>query len=167
MPRRSAPAPFRARAAPAGRRRRKRRKSASVERAPLDLAGRWRLLIDAVRAARKAGAAAALEHAVPMRIDRAGVQIAFRKGAGQAAIVQEARAAMEAAFEKALGFRAPLQIVEQDAPAEASVAGQKQKQRAAASESRIALAREHPAVRAAVEVLGGEIEDVRDLGGEE
>ena len=131
-----------------------------------DLQGRWRSLIDSVRAARKAGAAAALEHAIPLKIDRAGVQIAFRKGAGQAAIVQEARPAVEAAFEKALGFRVPLQIVEQDAPADTSVAEQKQKLRAAASESRIALAREHPAVRAAVEVLGGEIEDVRDLGEE-
>jgi DNA polymerase III subunit gamma/tau len=133
---------------------------------PLDLQGRWRLLIDSVRGARKAGAAAALEHAIPLKIDRAGVQIAFRKGAGQAAIVQEARPAVEAAFEKALGFRAPLQIVEQDAPADTSVAEQKQKLRVAASESRMALAREHPAVRAAVEVLGGEIEDVRDLGEE-
>ncbi len=133
---------------------------------PLDLAARWRLLIESVRAARKAGAAAALEHAVPLKIDRAGVQIAFRKGAGQAAIVQEARSALEAAFEKALGFRAPLQIVEQEAPADASLAEQKQRQRAAASESRVALAREHPAVRAAVEVLGGEIEEVRDLGEE-
>jgi DNA polymerase-3 subunit gamma/tau len=135
-------------------------------RAPLDLQARWRLLIESVRAARKAGAAAALEHAVPLKIDRAGVQIAFRKGAGQAAIVQEARGAVEAAFEKALGFRAPLQIVEQEATADTSVAEQKQKLRAAASESRIALAREHPSVRAAVEVLGGEIEDVRDLGEE-
>jgi len=133
---------------------------------PLDLNTRWRLLLDSVRAARKPGAAAALEHAIPMKIDRSAVQVAFRKGSGQAAIVQEARAAVEGAFEKALGFRAPLQIVEQDAPADDSVAEQKQKQRAAASEGRIALAREHPAVRAAVEVLGGEIEDVRDLGEE-
>jgi len=133
---------------------------------PLDLQSRWRLLIESVRGARKAGAAAALEHAVPLKIERAGVQIAFRKGAGQAAIVLEARPAVEAAFEKALGFRAPLQIVEQEAPADISVAEQKQKLRVAASESRIALAREHPAVRAAVEVLGGEIEDVRDLGEE-
>ena len=59
-----------------------------------------------------------------------------------------------------------LQGDEQDSPADDSVAEQKQKQRAVASESRIALAREHPAVRAAVEVLGGEIEDVRDLGEE-
>jgi DNA polymerase-3 subunit gamma/tau len=135
-------------------------------RPPLDLQSRWRLLIESVRAARKPGVAAALEHAVPLRIDRAGVQIAFRKGAGHAAIVQEARAAVESAFEKPLGFRAPLQLVEQDAPADASVAQQRQKQRAAASEGRIALGREHPAVRAAVEVLGGEIEDVRDLGEE-
>ena len=42
----------------------------------------------------------------------------------------------------------------------------KQKQRAAAQSSRLAEAREHPAVRAAVEVLGGEVEDVRDLGEE-
>ena len=124
------------------------------------------MLLDAVRAARKPGAAAALEHAIPLKIDRSAVQVAFRKGSGQAAIVQEARAAVEGAFEKALGFRAPLQIVEQDVPADDSVAEQKQKQRAAASEGRIALAREHPAVRAAVEVLGGEIEDVRDLGEE-
>ncbi|HEY4770816.1 MAG TPA: hypothetical protein VIH51_09335, partial [Myxococcales bacterium] len=136
------------------------------ERAPLDLHARWRLLIESVRAARKAGVAAALEHAVPLKIDRSGVQIAFRKGAGQAVIVQEARGAVEAAFEKALGFRAPLHLIEQDSPADDSVAEQKQKQRAVASESRIALAREHPAVRAAVEVLGGEIEDVRDLGEE-
>jgi DNA polymerase-3 subunit gamma/tau len=135
-------------------------------RAPLDLHSRWRSLIESVRAARKAGVAAALEHAVPLKIDRSGVQIAFRKGAGQAAIVQEARGAVEAAFERALGFPAALQLVEQDAPTDASVAQQKQKLRAAASESRIAVAREHPAVRAAVELLGGEIEDVRDLGEE-
>jgi DNA polymerase-3 subunit gamma/tau len=133
---------------------------------PLDLNARWRLLLDSVRAARKPGAAAALEHAIPVKIDRSAVRVAFRKGSGQAAIVQEARAAVEGAFEKALGFRAPLQIVEQEVPADDSLAEQKQKQRAAASEGRIALAREHPAVRAAVEVLGGEIEDVRDLGEE-
>src|SRR4051812_38795284 len=133
---------------------------------PMDLKSRWRLLIEFVRAARKPGAAAALEHAVPLKIDRTGVQIAFRKGAGQASIVQEQRAAVEDAFEKALGFRAPLQLAEQDAAPDASVAEQKKQQRAAASSSRIALAKEHPAVRAAVEVLGGEIEEVRDLGEE-
>ena len=159
-------APLRACASPAAEEPPEEEEPPAPVRGPLDLASRWRLLIEAVRAARKAGAAAALEHAVPLRIDRSGVQVAFRKGAGQAAIVQEARGAVEAAFERALGFAAPLQIVEQEAPADASVAEQKQKQRAAASEGRIAQARQHPAVRAAVEVLGGEIEDVRDLGEE-
>ncbi|HEY6908710.1 MAG TPA: DNA polymerase III subunit gamma/tau [Myxococcales bacterium] len=135
---------------------------------PLDLPSRWRLLIDAVRAARKPAAASALEHAVPVKIDRSAVEIAYRKGDGRALILadKDTRAAVEAAFEKALGFKAPLQITEQDAPAAVSVAEQKQKQRARASESRIAQAKEHPSVRAAVEVLGGEIEDVRDLGEE-
>jgi DNA polymerase III subunit gamma/tau len=136
------------------------------EPAPESLPQRWRRLIESVRAARKAGAAAALEHALPLKIDRTGVQIAFRKGAAHAAIVQEARPAIEAAFEKALGFRAPLQLVEQDAPEGGSVADEKQKLRTRASSSRLAQAREHPAVRAAVDVLGGEIEDVRDLGEE-
>jgi hypothetical protein len=126
------------------------------------------MLIESVRAARKPAAASALEHAVPVKIDRSAVEIAYRKGDGRALILadKDTRAAVEAAFEKALGFRAPLQITEQDAPAEGSVAEQKQKQRARASEGRIAQAKEHPSVRAAVEVLGGEIEDVRDLGEE-
>ena len=46
------------------------------------------------------------------------------------------------------------------------MAEEKKQQRAAASSSRVAQAREHPSVRAAVEVLGGEIEEVRDLGEE-
>ena len=138
------------------------------ERRPLDLNSRWHLLIDAVKAARKPAAASALEHAVPLKIDRSAVQVGFRKGDGRAVILadKETRAAVEAAFERALGFRAPLQIVEQDAPADGSVAEQRQKQSAAAQSGRLAAAREHPAVRSAVELLGGEIEDVRDLGEE-
>ncbi|HEY2029623.1 MAG TPA: DNA polymerase III subunit gamma/tau [Myxococcales bacterium] len=135
---------------------------------PQDLRGRFQKLIEAVRAARKPGAASALEHGTPQKIDKSGVRVAFRKGDGRALILadKEARAACETAFERILGFRAPLVVVEEDAAPGESVAEQKQKQRAQASSSRIALAKEHPAVRAAVEVLGGEIEDVRDLGEE-
>ena len=127
---------------------------------PLDLKSRWRRLIEAVRAARKPGLAAALEHAIPLSIDKTKVAIAFRKGSPHAALAQESKAVLDPLF------GAPLQISEQEAPAADTVAEQKQKQRAQASGSRIAAAREHPAVRAAVEVLGGEIEDVRDLGEE-
>lgn len=111
--------------------------------------------------------------------------VGFRKGDGRSLILadRDTRAAVETAFEKVLGYRAPLVISENEAapaapaagaaagsaPAPGSgetMAGQKQKLRAAAQKSRIALAREHPSVRAAVELLGGEIEDVRDLGEE-
>jgi len=135
---------------------------------PLDLRGRYQKLIEAVRAARKPGAASALEHGSPQKIDKSGVRVAFRKGDGRALILadKEVRSACEAAFERFLGFRAPLVVIEEDAAPGESVAEAKQKQRAQASSSRIAQAKAHPAVRAAVEVLGGEIEDVRDLGEE-
>jgi DNA polymerase III subunit gamma/tau len=138
------------------------------EAAPVDLRTRFRQLIESVKAARKPVAASALEHATPQKIDKTGVRIAFRKGDGRVLMLtdKEAKSACEAAFEKVLGYRAPLIVVEEDVQGGESVAEQKQQQRAAASSSRIALAKEHPAVRAAVEVLGGEIEDVRDLGEE-
>jgi DNA polymerase-3 subunit gamma/tau len=139
-----------------------------IEAAPVDLRTRFRMLIEAVKAARKPGAASALEHATPQKIDQTGVRIAFRKGDGRAVILadKDVRLSCEMAFEKILGFRAPLIVSEEETQAGESVAEQKQKQRAAASSSRIALAKEHPAVRAAVDLLGGEIEDVRDLGEE-
>jgi hypothetical protein len=139
-----------------------------VEAVPVDLKTRFRQLIESVKAARKPVAASALEHATPQKIDKTGVRIAFRKGDGRVLMLtdKEAKSACEAAFEKVLGYRAPLIVIEEDVQGGESVAEQKQQQRAAASSSRIALAKEHPAVRAAVEVLGGEIEDVRDLGEE-
>jgi DNA polymerase III subunit gamma/tau len=139
-----------------------------VEAVPVDLKTRFRQLIESVKAARKPVAASALEHATPQKIDKTGVRIAFRKGDGRVLMLtdREAKSACEAAFEKVLGYRAPLIVIEEDVQGGESVAEQKQQQRAAASSSRIALAKEHPAVRAAVEVLGGEIEDVRDLGEE-
>jgi DNA polymerase III gamma/tau subunit len=129
------------------------------------LQSRWKQLIEAVKAARKPAAASALEHGSPLKIDPSGVQLAFRRGDARAAIVAEVKADIEAVFERALGYRAPLQLVEQE-PEGATVAEEKQKQRSAAQTGRLTLGREHPAVRSAVELLGGEIEDVRDLGEE-
>jgi hypothetical protein len=129
------------------------------------LTDRWKLLLEAVRAARKPMAASALEHGVPVRIDRTGVQVAFRKGDARAAIVSEVKADIEAIFEKALGHRAVFQIVEQEA-ANGTVAEENKAKQAAAQSGRISQGREHPAVKSAVELLGGEIEDVRDLGEE-
>ena len=149
--------------APVAKLERKAEPARSPESAPLQ--SRWKQLIEAVKAARKPAAASALEHGSPLKIDPSGVQLAFRRGDARAAIVAEVKADIEAVFERALGYRAPLQLVEQE-PEGATVAEEKQKQRSAAQSGRLTLGREHPAVRSAVELLGGEIEDVRDLGEE-
>src|SRR5262249_34864290 len=73
------------------------------ESRPLDTRARWRKLIEAVRGARKAMLATALENAVPVSITREAVRIAFKKGDVMSMQLEaaEARAAVEAAFEKA------------------------------------------------------------------
>ncbi|HXN82691.1 MAG TPA: DNA polymerase III subunit gamma/tau [Myxococcales bacterium] len=148
--------------------------------AELPLERRWLLLVESVRAARKAALAAVLEHAVPVSIDPAAVVIGLRKGDGRAGILtdRESLAVLEQAFERVLGARPSVRVVETAnappplsgapdvAPAAGTLAGQKEQARARAQAARLSLGREHPAVRAAVEVLGGEIEDVRDLGEE-
>jgi hypothetical protein len=147
--------------------------------AELPLERRWLLLVESVRAARKASLAAVLEHAVPISIDPAAVVIGLRKGDGRAGILtdRESLAVLEQAFERVLGARPTVRVVETanappplpGAPEVAppgTLAGQKEQARARSQAARLSLGREHPAVRAAVEVLGGEIEDVRDLGEE-
>jgi hypothetical protein len=111
---------------------------------------------------------------VPRSIDARAIAIGFRKGDGRVLILQDkdTRASVEIAFEKVLGYRAPLvidELVEASAQAEQpkqSLAQQKQVARSERSGQRLAMGREHPAVRAAMELLGGEIEDVKDLGEE-
>jgi DNA polymerase-3 subunit gamma/tau len=148
--------------------------------AELPLERRWLLLVESVRAARKAALAAVLEHAVPVSIDPTAVVIGLRKGDGRAGILtdRESLAILEQAFERVLGARPSVRVVEtanappplsgapEPAPAAGTLAGQKEQARARAQAARLSLGREHPAVRVAVEVLGGEIEDVRDLGEE-
>src|SRR3984893_18184884 len=152
----------------------------AAQGAELPLERRWLLLVESVRAARKAALAAVLEHAVPVSIDPAAVVIGLRKGDGRAGILtdRESLAVLEQAFERVLGARPSVRVVETAnappplsgapdvAPAAGTLAGQKEQARARAQAARLSLGREHPAVRAAVEVLGGEIEDVRDLGEE-
>ena len=148
--------------------------------AGLPLEQRWRLLVEATRAARKAALAAMLEHAVPVSITAELVVIGLRKGDGRAGILtdKENLAALEQAFERVLGARPtvrvtalaePAQLVEGavEAPAETgTLAEQKERVRVQTRAARLSLGRDHPSVRAAVELLGGEIEDVRDLGEE-
>ena len=123
---------------------------------------------------------AVLEHAVPLEISASGVTIALPKAHAGMLHDRENRASIELAFERVLGKRAPLVVkdpsevklppraeapsAEGDPAALQSLADQKKDLRAKASSARLAQGRAHPAVRAAVDLLGGEIEDVKDLG---
>jgi hypothetical protein len=147
--------------------------------AHLPLEQQWKLLIEAVRAARKPSLAAVLEHAVPLEISGASVTLGMPRAQARAGLLSDKdnRAALEAAFERVLGVRVPIKVQEHEgsvpvaggeatpAPMQ-SLAEQKQKVRAQALSSRLQQGREHPHVKAALELLGGEIEDVRDLGEE-
>ena len=134
------------------------------------------MLLESVRAARKHALAAILEHAVPLEISGAAVVIGLPRAQVRTGVLgdRDNRTALEAAFERLLGQKPALTIKEQEPahPADASgaplqsVAEQKQQARSKAAASRLSQGREHPNVRAAVELLGGEIEDVRDLGEE-
>ncbi len=142
---------------------------------PLDQS--WKLLLESVRAARKNALAAVLEHAVPLEISGAGVVIGLPRAQTRHGMLadRDNRAALESAFERVLGMKVPLLIKEHEpAPTPAgeaasalrSVAAQKLQARSQAAASRLGMGREHPNVKAALEVLGGEIEDVKDLGEE-
>jgi len=62
--------------------------------------------------------------------------------------------------------RAPLRIEQAPEAPQASLHDEKERARKEQKVQRLQAGRDHPAVRAAVELLGGEIEDVRDLGEE-
>ena len=145
--------------------------------ASLPLEQSWKLLLESVRAARKNALAAVLEHAVPLEISGAGVVIGLPRAQTRHGMLadRDNRAALESAFERVLGMKVPLLIKEHEpAPTPAgeaanalrSVAAQKLQARSQAAASRLGMGREHPNVKAALEVLGGEIEDVKDLGEE-
>ncbi|MBS2023026.1 MAG: DNA polymerase III subunit gamma/tau [Deltaproteobacteria bacterium] len=152
---------------------------------PLDQA--WKLLLESVRASRKMMLVAVLEHAIPIELSSNGVVLALPRSQSGMFTDQDNRKAVETAFERVIGKRAPLVIKDAsevpmppqaaslasvavaDAGADASmksVADQKKEQRAKASAARVAQGKAHPSVRAAMDLLGGEIEDVRDLGEE-
>jgi len=121
---------------------------------------------------RKAVLASVLEQAVPLEISASLVSIALPRAQMRMGLLddRENRLVLEQAFEKTLGAKPQIQIREQiesaEGAAQKSLAEQKKEMRTRASSARIALGREHPNVRAAVEMFGGDIEDVRDLGEE-
>src|SRR5438874_297801 len=141
--------------------------AAAVASSEPSLDERWRLLVDSVRAARKMTAAAALERGIPLRIDDGTVEVGFRNANDALALEdRETRAAVETAFAGALGRKISLRIQQAPEAPQASLHDERERASTEQRSRRLKLGREHPAVRTAVEVLGGEIEDVRDLGEE-
>ncbi|MFL5372384.1 MAG: DNA polymerase III subunit gamma/tau [Myxococcales bacterium] len=134
--------------------------------APLE--ERWRSLIAAVRAARKMNAAAALEKGVPRSLAAGLVAVGFRSPNDALALEDvDSRRGVEEIFSGVLG--SPVKLVVEKLPAESggqSLAEEKERKKGEQKGRRLQQGREHPSVRATVEVLGGEIEDVRDLGEE-
>ena len=144
-----------------------------ISRSPdLPLDETWKRLVESVRATRKALLTATLEQAVPQEISPALVALALPRAQMRAGIFDDRdnRAILEGAFEQVLGRRPQISLRElietPEAAAQKSLAEQKRELRARAANARLALGREHPNVRAALELLGGEIEDVKDLGEE-
>jgi DNA polymerase-3 subunit gamma/tau len=134
--------------------------------AGVPLEQRWRALVDTVRATRKM-AAIALERGIPLRIENGTVAVGFRSPNDALALEdRETRSAVEAAFGRALGSKVELRIEQAPEAPRASLHDEKERARQDSKVRRLQAGREHPSVRAAVELLGGEIEDVRDLGEE-
>lgn len=121
---------------------------------------------------RKAMLTAVLEQALPLELTPASVILALPRAQARMGLLDDKdnKLALETAFERVLGKKPNIQIREHaDSPEQAaqkSLADQKKDAKLRSSNARIALGREHPNVKAAVELLGGEIEDVRDLGEE-
>ena len=112
-------------------------------------------------------AATALERAIPLRVEDGDVAIAFRNRNDALPLEdREVRAAVEAAFARALGSKAALRIEQAPEAPQTSLHDEKERVRKEQKAKRLQAAREHPSIRAAVELLGGEIEDVLDLGEE-
>ena len=132
----------------------------------------WKRLVESVRAMRKAMLTAVLEQALPLELTPASVILALPRAQARMGLLDDKdnKLALETAFERVLGKKPNIQIREHaDSPEQAaqkSLADQKKDAKLRSSNARIALGREHPNVKAAVELLGGEIEDVRDLGEE-
>lgn len=129
---------------------------------------RWRAVVDAV-GERKRLLGSCLEHARLLTWDEGHLSLGFERGDIYLQNVTSDRPLLEELLTQALGGPVRLELVELAPDATGMVAtlaeAQDQAEREARAE-RLRLGREHPAVMAAARLLGADIEDVKDLGGE-
>ena len=109
-----------------------------------------------------------LEHARPLSLSGGELALGFQKGEVYGQRVTTDRATVESILAELLSAPTRLRVVELqagEAAAVASLAESNDKAAREAREQRLRVGREHAAVQRAVQLLGAEIEEVKDLGG--
>lgn len=110
-----------------------------------------------------------LEHALPLSLADGVLKLGFARGSTYARGVDDDKQTLASLLSTELGCALRVEVVEVAQTSGLGVAtladahDQAQRQ---AREARLAMGREHPSIERAVAMLGAEIEDVRDLGGE-
>jgi hypothetical protein len=136
---------------------------------PVDrmLAERWPSWVDGVRGRRRA-LASLLEHARPLTFTAGQLTLGFVRGDFHARSLGESLAAAEALLSEVAGEPVRVKVLELEAGAAqqvSSMAESADRAEREAREARLKAGREHPEIVAIVELLGGEVEEVRDLAG--
>jgi DNA polymerase-3 subunit gamma/tau len=127
----------------------------------------WPRLVEGIRA-RKKMLGTFLEHARPLSLTSGELSLGFQKGDVFAQSVTTDRQTLEGLLGELLQTPTKVRIVELqsgEGAAVASLAESNDKAAKEARDARLRAGREHPAVLRAVQMLGAEIEEVKDLGG--
>lgn len=110
-----------------------------------------------------------LEHALPLSLADGVLRLGFARGSSYARSIDEDRQTLAALLSTEFGSTVRVEVVEvaqTTGMGVATLADEHDRAQQQAREARLTMGREHPSIGRAVAMLGAEIEDVRDLGGE-
>ncbi len=125
----------------------------------------WSAFVATIRAT-KPGLSAVLEHGRPLKFGPDGVELGYTPKTfyWEKAHDPECKSAIEASLTAIFGKPVPLKLTAvapiEQAPAEESLAEAADRKRKNRHDEIVTGAREHPAVRGAIQILGGEIKEV-------
>lgn len=132
------------------------------------LVARWPSLVEGVRERRRP-LASFLEHARPLGLTETELTLGFTRGSNYAQRINEDQKTVEGLLAEVLGHPIRLKLAEvneREAHAVPTLAESRERAERAAQAGRLQEGREHTSVLLALKVLGAEIEDVKDLGGD-
>lgn len=139
------------------------------EQAPAsDLQSHWPVAVDAVRRNRPM-LGSCLEHALPLELANGVLRLGLTRGSAFARNVEDEKQTLEALLADALGEAIRLELVtvaDTSGQGVETIADAQEKMMNEARAERLRVGREHPAIAQAAALLGADIEDVRDLGGD-